>query len=99
MSATTRFTENETGVEVSVFTPFPWGNSPAVHTVKYPSGRVYAVSEELLNRHFSIITPQEVFLNAYGVDDRPTKKQTELDSVPPFPPTTPDTARATEEPG
>lgn len=94
MSALTRFTELETGIEVSVFTPFPWGDAPITHVVMYPGskfvhpetgeiaespGRSYSVSEETLNKHFAIVTPQNVQVMAFGaVYDRPTPKQKEL---------------------
>lgn len=78
MSSTSRYTESETGTEVSVFTPFPWGDAPLVHVVTYPSGRAYSVPEHLLNKHFAIVTPQEIQAKAYGgIDDRPTAKQRE----------------------
>jgi hypothetical protein len=46
--------------------------------VQYPSGRRFALPEREFNKHFTIITPQEVFMTAFGgVDDRPTDKQRE----------------------
>ena len=78
MSSRSRFTEVDTGTEVSVFTPFPLGDVQPTHVVTYPSGRAYAVPDDVLNKHFTIVTPQEVSISAYGgVDDRPTKKQLE----------------------
>lgn len=80
MSSTVRFTEVETGTEVSVFTPFTWGSDvPLYHVVTYPSGRAYAVTSDQLNKHFTIVTPQEVFIRAYGTTDRPTKEQRKLE--------------------
>lgn len=75
MSSTIRFIENDTGTEVSVETVFAWGPLPMMSIVAYPSGRKYAVTQSVLHKHFSIVTPQEVFIQAYGVDDRPTKRQ------------------------
>lgn len=78
MSSVARFTENETGTEVSVETVFAWEPHPLTCVITYPSGRKYSLPESELNKHFTIITPQEVFMQAYGVDDRPTKKQREV---------------------
>ena len=78
MSSTARFIENETGTEVLVETVFAWEPHPLQCVVTYPSGRRYALPETELRRHFSIVTPQEVFVTAYGgIDDRPTKEQRE----------------------
>lgn len=71
-----RFTENETGMEVSVEMVFGWEPHPAQLLVTFPSGRKYALPEPEFNKHFSIVSPQEVFMSAFGnIDDRPTKKQ------------------------
>jgi hypothetical protein len=71
-----RFTENETGEEVLVTGHFVWGNENArLHAVEYPTGRTYIVTEPQLNLHFTIVSPQEVFLAAYGVTDRPLAAQ------------------------
>jgi hypothetical protein len=74
-----RFTENETGIEVDVETVFSWLGEEQRHSVvTYPSGRRYFVPEPDLARHFSIVTPQEIYITGFGgVDDRPTKKQKE----------------------
>lgn len=79
MSQPIRFTELETGTQVLVSTPFTWGSDvPQFHVVAYPSGREYIVPAEELNKHFAIVSPQEVFLKAWGsIDDRPTKNQLE----------------------
>jgi len=80
----TRWVENETLTEVTVHTPAMWGGlRPQMHVVVYPetafgiASRSYALTEELLNFHFTICTPQEVVLTAHGADgtDRPTPKQ------------------------
>lgn len=76
MSSKARFIEIETGTEVVVETVFAWDPHPLTCIVQYPSGRRYSLPESELNKHFAIVTPQEVFLTAYGgVDDRPTPKQ------------------------
>jgi hypothetical protein len=75
-----RFKENETGLEIDVETVFSWENEDArVSIVTYPSGRRYHITQPELARHFSIVTPQEIFMTGYGgVDDRPTRKQKEM---------------------
>lgn len=81
-STKTRFIENETLLQVTVHTPVMWGGMrPQMHVVSYPNGRTYAVTEDLLNLHFTIVTPQEVMLTAHGADgtDRPTGKQVEVE--------------------
>jgi hypothetical protein len=76
MISSTRFTENETGAEVSVESVFGWPPlGHAVMIVSYPSGRRYAVPEREFALHFTIVSPQEVFFKAFGVDDRPTEQQ------------------------
>lgn len=84
-----RFTENETGIEVSVETVFSWCDEHARESiVSYPAPdagvppRKYYVTQEQLARHFTIVTPQEIFITGYGGHhDRPTKKQRELDEA------------------
>lgn len=79
MSSTARFTENETGLEVSVETVFAWEPHPLTCIVTYPSGRKYSLPDSELSKHFTIVTPQEIFMHAYGgLDDRPTPKQREV---------------------
>lgn len=80
-----RFTENETGLEVDIETVFSWAHEDArASIVTYPvvdgiPGKRFLISEEELARHFSIVTPQEIFITGYGGHfDRPTKKQREL---------------------
>jgi hypothetical protein len=78
MSSVAKFTENETGIVVDVETVFRWEPHALTCVITYPSGRKYALPESELNKHFSIVTPQEVFMRAFGgVDDRPTPKQRE----------------------
>jgi hypothetical protein len=79
MMKPTRFTENETGIEVLVSTPFAWGDYEKVSLITYPSGRTYAMPDRELSKLFTMVIPQEVFLEAYGgVDERPTKQQRRL---------------------
>lgn len=78
----TKFIENETLLQVTVHTPVMWaGLQPQMHVVLYPSGRTFAVTEELLNLHFTIVRPQEVVITAHGADgtDRPTSKQLDVE--------------------
>jgi hypothetical protein len=74
---TATFIENETGLEVEVTTLFVWEPYPQQCAVRFPSGRTYALPASDILRHFSIKTPQEVFIRqAFGaVDDRPTADQ------------------------
>lgn len=77
-----RFTENETGLEVDVETVFSWaGEEVRESIVTMPTGRRYHISTAALARHYTIVTPQEIFITGYGGcgDDRPTKKQAELE--------------------
>lgn len=90
MSSTARFTERETGVEVSVETVFAWKPYPQTSVITYPSGRKFAMPSDDLGKHFDIVSPQEIFMTAYGgVDERPTKKQAEVQSTPAPQPTEP----------
>ena len=74
-----RFIETETGTEVLVDGVFGWAPlDHAVMVVTYPSGRRFAVAEREFARHFTIVTPQEIFFEAYGIGDRPTPKQRAL---------------------
>jgi hypothetical protein len=71
-----RFTENETGMHVLVSTYFVWGDEGMrLHAVQYPSGRTFVVNDALLALHFTIESPQEVFITAFGGDDRPLAAQ------------------------
>ena len=83
-----RFIENETGLEVDVETVFSWEHEDArMSIVTYPSavdgqpGRRFYVPASELARHFTIVTPQEIFITGYGGHfDRPTPKQKALAS-------------------
>jgi len=77
-----RFTENETGTEVLISTPFAWGDYTKVSIITYPSGRTYALPDSEVSRHFTMVTPQEVFIEAFGaIDDRPTQLQRALEEA------------------
>lgn len=76
-----RFTENETGLEVDVEAVFSWrGENEREMIVTYPTGRRYFIPGDELARHFTVVTPQEIFITGYGGrgDDRPTAKQREV---------------------
>jgi hypothetical protein len=85
-----RFIENETGLEVDIETVFCWHDEEARQSiVTYPEahpgqpGRRFAISQADLTLHFTIVTPQEIFISGYGGHfDRPTKKQKELATTP-----------------
>jgi hypothetical protein len=78
MMKPSRFTENETGIEVLVECPFAWEPYEKYLIVQYPSGRRYALPEGAFARLFTIVRPQNIEICAFGgVDDRPTGKQRE----------------------
>lgn len=83
MINTARYIENETGTEVLVEDFHPWEPHERYVAVRYPSGRSYALPWATLWKHFTIVSPQEVFVTAFGgIDDRPTAKQRELQYEP-----------------
>ena len=78
-----KYTENETGIVVEIIpSVFQWGVHPAQFAaVRYPDGLGYIVPIPDFNRHFTIITPQNIdigMVQAGGIN-RPTGKQRELD--------------------
>lgn len=77
-----KYIENETQLEVAVEAVFAWAPFDQHFIVTYPTGRRYALPVSVFVRHFTIVVPQEVFMEAYGAlgDDRPTQKQAELDA-------------------
>lgn len=77
-----RFTENETGLEVLVSCPIPWGNTPKQALVKYPDGSVYSIPDSALGQHFTCVAPQSIEIRAYGGTPfmRPTAEQRKLDA-------------------
>ena len=81
MTNGTRYIENETGLEVLLDATYQWGVHPPQHfVVRYPDGRVFITPLEAVNRHFTIVTPQEVSIVSFGGNiNRPTKKQRALD--------------------
>ena len=75
------YTERETGERVSVDSVFGWDAPPCV-IVTFSSGKRYALDYAKFERHFEIVSPQEVFMKAFGgVHDRPTAKQKEADAA------------------
>lgn len=74
-----RYTENETGLEVLVSCPLPWGSTAKQALVKYPDGSVYSIPDAELGKHFTCVTPQEIQIRAFGGTPfmRPTAKQHE----------------------
>lgn len=94
-----QYIENETGTEVTVESFYGWGRHQGSVSVRYPSGRKYALSWELLQKHFTIVSPQEVFIDAFGaIDDRPTPKQEAIENTPPDLPPAPPPAEEPFEP-
>lgn len=74
-----RYTEIETGVEVVVVAHGKWEPHPVYVTITYPSGRMYAMPDSEVSKYFTIVSPQEIFINAFGgADDRPTSNQAKL---------------------
>lgn len=80
------YTENETGITVKVEVLHRLKPHPQWCSVEYPSpdahpdlpGRKFGMPMEEMIRHFTIVNPQEIFFNAFGIHDRPTQKQKEL---------------------
>lgn len=78
------FQERETGLRVEVETPFTWGSDrPLFHVVRYPApgATAYVITDEQLDRHFEIVTPQSVRVRASNVWPRPTAKQRESEQA------------------
>jgi len=74
-----KFIEKETGEAVTVDGAYGWDPFPMQCIVTYSSGKRVALPEELFNVLFEVVTPQEIFMCAYGaVQDRPTKEQKEV---------------------
>lgn len=75
----TKFVENETGIEVEVVSFFHWEGYERICSITYPSGRAYAMPDAEMIKYFTIVRPQEVFMEAFGgIDERPTKEQAAL---------------------
>lgn len=81
------FIENETGIMVKIEGFFVWEPYEKVCSIEYPASfegahpRRYAMPEREVAKYFSWVTPQEVFLSAFGAThDRPTPKQLELET-------------------
>lgn len=74
-----RYIENETQLEVLVSSSYGWPPLGVIMTVTYPSGHRYAIRQHQFELHFTIITPQEVFVSGNNsFDGRPTEKQLAL---------------------
>jgi hypothetical protein len=79
----TKFVENETGIEVDVVSFFHWNGYERICSITYPSGRTYAMPDAEMIKYFTIVRPQEVFIEAFGgIDERPTVKQAVLRHLP-----------------
>lgn len=78
----TLYTENATGLVVKLDCHFQWGvHPPAFFVIRYPDGRSFITPREVVERHFTIVSPQEVHIRSFGGNiNRPTKKQRELDA-------------------
>lgn len=74
-----RFIENETQTEVSVDSAYGWAPLGIVMIVTYPTGHRYAVRNEDFVKHFTVVSPQEIFVTGSTEHiARPTDKQQEL---------------------
>lgn len=83
MTNGTRYTENATGIEVTLDATFEWGVHPPQHfIVRYPDGRAFVTPLSVIRRHFTIVTPQNIDIGRVWSGDinRPTKEQRELDA-------------------
>lgn len=78
----TLYTENATGAIVEMDAHFQWGvHPPDYFVIRYPDGRSFITPRAVIDRHFTIVTPQTVHLRSFGGDiNRPNKKQRELDA-------------------
>lgn len=71
-----RFIENATQEPVTVDCVETWGSEERTCIVTYVSGRKYALRASELGQLFSIVSPQEVFVTAFGgFHDRPLPSQ------------------------
>ena len=74
-----KYIENETQTPVLVASAYGWPPLGVVMIVTYPSGHRYAVTQEMFNKHFEIVVPQEIQVTgSNGFAGRPTEKQIEL---------------------
>lgn len=78
----TRYTENATGLEVELDAHYQWGvHPPDFFVIHYPDGRSFITPRAVIDRHFTIVSPQNVLLKSFGGDiNRPNRKQRELDA-------------------
>jgi hypothetical protein len=77
----TRYTENATEIVVELDAHYQWGvHPPQFFVIYYPDGRSFITPRDVIDRHFTIVSPQTVHLKSFGGDiNRPNKKQRELD--------------------
>ena len=82
MTNGTRYIENATGIEVKLDATFEWGvHPPNNFVIHYPDGQVFITPRAMVDRHFTIVSPQDVPIRSFGGNiSRPNKKQRELDA-------------------
>lgn len=74
-----KYIENETQTPVLVSSAYGWAPLGVVMIVTYPSGHRYAVRDADFKTHFTVVTPQEIFVTgSFEHVARPTTKQLEL---------------------
>lgn len=74
-----KYIENETQIPVLVSSAYGWPPLGVIMTVTYPSGHRYSARKEDFEQHFSIVTPQEIFVSGNnGFEGRPTERQLAL---------------------
>lgn len=81
MTNGTRYIENATGIEVLLDATYQWGvHPPEYFVVRYPDGQVFITPRGAIERHFTLVTPQEISIRSFGGNiSRPNKKQRALD--------------------
>lgn len=74
-----KYIENETQLPVLVSSSYGWAPLGDTFIVTYPSGHRYAVRDADFKKHFTVVTPQEIFVTgSFENVARPTAKQREL---------------------
>lgn len=74
-----RYIENETQLEVAVSSAYGWPPLGVIMVITYPDGHRFAARLEDFNKHFTVISPQEIFVTGNNTfAGRPTEKQIEL---------------------
>lgn len=77
------YIENETQLEVLVSSAHGWPPLGVIMIVTYPSGHRYAARIEDFDKHFTVVSPQEITVtgnNSFA--GRPTEKQLALQGDP-----------------